>query len=185
MHEIEILNCHPLRSVCILLNGVLNHLNRREFISPAITRELLPDNVKIVYKSSAEDKTREDALPIVAYSVGPVSMQPFYGAYSLGITEGNTTAEMAGAINFEVSTTNEALTAELALEIGSYCMSMHKELQQYEMFIQQVVVAAVQRDQSNYFISQVQITVGLGRPTWNTGKNEGILREIGMQVSFH
>lgn len=185
MSDITIINCHPLRSVCVLLNGVLNHLTRREFISPAITKDLLPDNVRIVYKSSAEDKTREDALPIVAYNVGPLEMKPYFAAYSLGAPEGNTTAEMGGAISFDISTTNEALTAELALEIGSYCMSMHKELQNYDMYIQGVQVGAVQRDQANYFITQVQITAGLGKPTWNTVSNEGILREIGMQVSFH
>lgn len=185
MHDLTIANCHPLHSVCILLNGVSDHLSRREFMSPVLTKDLLPDNVRIVYKSAVEDKTREDALPIVAYRVNQVQLKPYYAAYSLGAPEGNTTAEMAGSISFEVSTTNEALTAELALEIGSYCMSMHKEMQNYDMFIQDVNIGAVERDKANYFIATVQLNASLGKPTWNASKNESILREIGMQISFH
>jgi hypothetical protein len=164
---------------------VLNHLNRREFISPVLTEDLLPSNVRIVYKSAVEDKTREDALPIVAYQVSQITLTPFHAAYSFGSSSGNTTAEMTGVISFNVSTTNEALSAELALEIASYCMSMHKEMQSYEMYIQSITIGNTERDQAGYFITSIQIQANLGKPTWNATKNESILREIGIRTTFH
>lgn len=178
-------NCHPLHSVCLLLNAVQFHLNRREFMSPALTKMLLPDNTRIIYKSAASDKTREDALPIVAYKVGGLSLVPFFGEYSLGGEDGNTTAEMNGEISFAVSTTNEALTSELALEIGTYCMSIYKELRNYDLVLNKVLIGEVQRGQAGYFDAQVQLAVYLGKPTWNSSDNAGILREIGLKIAFN
>lgn len=179
----EVQDCHPLRSVCLLLNVVGNHLDTRNFISPTLTEDLLPANTRIVYKSGNDEMAREDALPIVAYRVGNIELKPFNAAHSVGGI-GNTTADMAGSIQFSVSTTNEALTSELALEIGQLCMSMHKVMQQYEMFIAQVTIAGTTRGKAGYYDSQVQVIAGLGKPTWNNLDKTSILREIGMQISF-
>lgn len=176
--------CHPLRSVCVFLNAVGHHLSTRNFISPTLTDDLLPNDTRIVYKSGNENNTREDALPIVAYRVTGIQLQPFYAAYGAGGDAGNTSADMTGAIKFSISTTNEALTSELALEIGQFCMSMHKVLQKYEMFLNQVTVAGTTRTQSNYYDASVDITAGLGKPVWNNSNTDSILREIGMQIAI-
>lgn len=177
-------DCHPLHSVCLLLNAVQFHLDRREFMSPALTKKLLPDNTRIVYKSAEADKTREDALPIVAYKVVEISLEPYMSAYSLSGVDGDTTAEMSGAIVFFVSTTSESLTSELALEVGSYVISIHKQLQEHDMFVQNVKIGDTKRGQSGYFDAQVQVAANLGKPTWNSTDNAGILREIGLKINF-
>lgn len=177
-------NCHPLKSVCILLNAVGNHLSRREFMSPSLTEELLPKSTRIIYKSAAADETREDALPIVAYAVNGISLKPYHPQHHMG-GYGSTTAEMSGAITFTVSTTNEALTSELAFELASYCMSIHKAMQEYEMYVGEVGTGAVQRGKAGYFEAQVQLQAYLGKPTWKLTNESDILREIGISLHIH
>jgi hypothetical protein len=97
---------------------------------------------------------------------------------------GNTAAELTGGVGFTVSTTNEALTAELALEIGGYCMSIHKELQSYDMYIGNVTISPVRRGKANYFEATVQVSANLGRPVWQHGNESDILREIGISLNI-
>ena len=177
-------NCHPLKSVCVLLNAVGNHLDRRSFMSPTLTEELLPHNVSIVYKSAAADETREDALPIVAYAVTAIQLKPYYPRQHIG-GAGGTAAEMTGSIAFVVSTTNEALTSELAFELGAYCMSIHKEMQSFDMHLGEVTIGGVQRGKAGYFEATVQLQAHLGKPVWKLTNEEGILREIGISLSIH
>ena len=184
MPEVSVTECHPLRSVCILLNAVSNHLAARAFISPTLTTDLLPASTRIVYKSGNDDRAREDALPIVAYNVTGIALKPFNAAYSLGDKAGNTSAEMGGSIQFSISTTNEALTSELALEIGQFCMSVHKLMQQYEMFIGGVNIKGTTKGKAGYFDAIVVVEASLGKPTWNNSSTASILREIGMQIAF-
>lgn len=176
-------NCHPLKSVCLLLNAVGHHLSRREFMSSTLTEDLLPKNVRIVYKSAPSDETREDALPIVAYEVGDLSLIPFQPHQHIG-GSGSTAAELRGGLGFTISTTNEALTAELAFEIGSYCMSLHKSLQEYDMHIGAVTMGAVRRGKANYFESTVQVQAHLGKPIWQHSNETDILREIGISLNI-
>lgn len=182
--ETDLVTCHPLKSVCVLLSAVGHHLNKKEFTLSTIDEELLPGKTRIVYKSSASDKTREDALPIVAYSVAGVSLRPYYAAYPVAGMENATAAEMVGEITFSISTTNEALTAELGLEIAGFCMSIHKALQEYDMFISEASVGEVSRGKAGYFDTAVRVSASLGKPTWNHETNSGILREIGLRLSF-
>ena len=181
--SIEVSNCHPLKSMCLFLNAVGHHLNVRKFISTTLTEELLPSSTRIVYKSGNEDIVREDALPIIAYRIAGIELQPFQAAYGIGDT-GNTAAEMSSAVHFTVSTTNEALTSELALEVGQFCMSMHKVLQSYEMFIAKVTISGTTRGKSGYYDATVDVAASLGRPVWNNSNINSILREIGMQLSL-
>lgn len=176
-------DCHPLRSVCLLLNAVSNHLTRREFMSPTLTENLLPKSTRIIYKSAPADETREDALPIVAYEVGALTLTPFMARQHIGDT-GATAVDLNGSINFTVSTTNEALTSELALEIGTYCMSIHKDLQSYDMYVGGITVSPVRRGKANYFESTVQIAANLGKPVWQHSNESDILREIGISLNI-
>ena len=175
--------CHPLHSVCVLLNAIDDHLSRRDFMSPSLTEDLLPKSTRIVYKSAASDETREDALPIVAYEVGEISITPYMASHHIG-GGGGTATEMKGSVHFVVSTTNEALTAELAMEIGAYCMSLHKDLQEYGMNISGITISPVRRGQSNYFESTVQLGANLGKPVWKHNSNSDILREIGISLNI-
>lgn len=176
--------CHPLRSVCILLNAIGNHLSRRDFMSPTLTEELLPNSTRIVYKSAAADETREDALPIVAYAINGISLKPYHPHQHMG-GSGATAAEMSGTISFAVSTTNEALTSELAFETASYCMSLHKAMQEYEMYIGEVTIGQVQRGKAGYFEAPVQVQAYLGKPSWKLTNESDILREIGISLHIH
>lgn len=186
MPEIAVKQCHPLKSICLLLNGVEHHLNRREFSSPTLTKELLPDNVRIVFKSAADDIAREDALPIVAHQVSGLQITPYFAYHNFIPTQGEAiTAELAGGVNFTVSTTNEALTAELATEIGVYCMTIYRSLRSEDLLIQQITVSPVQRSQGGYYEATVQLTASLGKPVWKNEANESILREIGMRLTFN
>lgn len=177
--------CHPLSNVCLLLNAVGNHLHQRNFMSSTLTEDLLPANTRIIYKSAAADETREDALPIVAYEVDTISLAPYQPTYSM-IGQDATTAVMSGAINFTISTTNEALTSELALEIGGYCMGLHKALQEYGLFIAGVTVGSTKRGSAGYFDATVVVQSSeLGRPTWQHTEESDILREIGISLNIH
>ena len=98
--------------------------------------------------------------------------------------DGGTATELKGTISFVVSTTNEALTAELALEIGAYCMSMHKDMQQYEMNINGAGISPVRRGKANYYEATVQLSANLGKPVWKHNSSSDILREIGISLNI-
>lgn len=178
--------CHPMYSVCVFLNAVGAHLNGRNFSSPGLTKALLPDNIRVVYKSAADDKTREDALPIVAYRVTGIKLIPYYAAhgFSEDFRETSTAAEASCGVSFTVSTTSEALTSELALELGTFAFSLHKAMQEHGMYIQSVDISATGRNQANYFEATCNISASLGKHVWNSEYPRSILREIKMDVSF-
>ena len=176
-------NCHPLANVCLLLNAVGRHLESGNFMSSTLDEHLLPKSERIVYKSSAADETREDALPIVAYTVGNLTLTPYQPHQHIG-GDGSTAAELTGSIQYTVSTTNEALTSELAFEIAAYCMSLHKALQEHSMHIGSITVSSVQRGKANYFEATVNLQAHFGRPIWQHGNESDILREIGISLNI-
>jgi hypothetical protein len=180
----EPVNCHPLSAVCLFINAVGAHLQGRKFSSSTLTRDLLPDNVRLIYKSALDDKTREDALPIIAYQVAGLKFTPYHAAHTFNAGDKATVAELQGAITFTISTTNEALTSELAFELGAFAMSLHKDMQEHNMGIQGVDVGAVTRSATGYYEAQVQIAASLGKPMWNREYTSSILREIRVKVSL-
>lgn len=180
----EPVNCHPLEAVCLFINAVGAHLQGRKFASNTLTKELLPDNVRVIYKSALTDAIREDALPIVAYQVAGLKFTPYHAAHTFNMGDNATVAELQGAITFTVSTTNEALTSELAFELGAFAMSMHKDLQEFNMGIQGVDVSAVSKSPTGYYEATVQIGASLGKPVWNREYTASILREIRVKVSL-
>ena len=123
-------DCHPLHSVCVFINLIGAHLYSREFSSSTLTKYLLPDNVKIIYKNALDEHVREDALPIVAYQSAGLRFVPYHAAHSFGSATNSTAAELSGAIVFTISTTNRTLTEELAFELGAFAISTHKDMQE-------------------------------------------------------
>ena len=176
--------CHPLSGVCLLLNAVAYHLEAHKFISPTLTEKLLPKNTRIVYKSAAADKTRDDALPLVAYSIEQIQAVPYYPASTFTNNTGSTATTLTAALRFTVSTTNEALTSELAFEILQFCMSIHKELQANQLFISTISVGAVKRTSGNFFEAVTAVDTGLGYKVWQHAGGEGILREAGIRANL-
>ena len=172
--------CHPLRGVCAVLNLVGAHIERREWCSPSLTEALLPNTVRVVYKSGVETDEREDALPIVAYKVTGVSMAPFLPQ---GIPSGKTVTETSVGIGFRVSTTSEALTSELCIEICGLLMANHADLRDCDIFIQKTGFNGVQKDQTGYYIADISVEAVLNRPVWKKSSSNGILREVSIQAS--
>lgn len=176
--------CHPLKSICLFLNAVAYHLDQHKFISSTLTEELLPKTTRIVYKSDAADKTRDDALPIVAYAVAQLRIVPFFPSSSIQGTSNGTAGDLLTTLRFTVSTTNEALTSELAFEIAQLCMTLHKTMQPYNFFIQGVEISETKRDNKGYFEAVTSVNVNCGKPVWRHSNSEDIVREIGISLNI-
>lgn len=168
--------CHPLQGVCILLNLVADHLDRKSFISEVLTNEI-PADTRIVYKSAVADKTREDALPIVAYKSLGSKFIPFNPQHNLGV-KGGTALQLAHNLAFTVSTTSEGLTGELSFEIGGLIASLTKDLRNIDVFTNSIDISEIQRDDAKYFIQTVSVSLILGYPVWKTDKFRSTLREV-------
>ena len=176
--------CHPLKSVCLFLNAVANHLDLHDFISPTLTEDLLPKTTRIVFKSEPEDKTRDDALPMVAYSVGELTITPMRPTSVVQGTSNGTMGELLTNIRFTVSTTNEALTAELAFELAQFSMAILKTMQTYDFFIGGITVSEVKRTAGGFFEAVTGLRANCGRPVWQHSNSSDILREIGMALNI-
>lgn len=172
--------CHPLQGVCAVLNLVGYHLESHDWCSPGMTEALLPKTVRVVYKSGVETEEREDALPIVAYKVTGVQIAPFLPQ---GVPTDKTITEASVGLSFRVSTTSEALTSELGIELGGLLMANHADLRDCGIFLQQVNIGEVQKDTTGYYIADISVVGVLNRPVWKKSSSQGILREISIQVS--
>ena len=172
--------CHPLNGVCAMLNLVGAHLEQGEWCSPGLTKALLPENVRVVYKSGVEDTEREDALPIVAYQILGISIQPLLPQ---GVPAGKTITETSVNLKFRVSTTSEALTSELCIELGGLLMANHSDLRECGIYVQKVDISGVQKDTTGYYIADVTVTNFLNRPVWKKSNSNGILREVSIQAT--
>lgn len=176
--------CHPLNSVCLFLNAVAAHLDRHKFISRTLTESLLPASTRIVFKSAASDKIRDDALPIVAYSVGTITAVPYYPHNAAPGTTNGTAADLTTTLYFKVSTTNEALSAELAFEILQLSMSLWKGMQAHNFYIQNVQTSEVRRTHGSFFEATTTLQVNCGRPAWQHSNSDVMLREIGISLNL-
>ncbi len=172
--------CHPLKGVCAVLNLVGAHLEAGEWCSPGLTKALLPESVRVVYKSGVETTEREDALPIVAYQVAGIVIAPFLPQ---GIPTDKTVTEMSVGLRFRISTTSEALTSELGIELGGLLMANHADLRDCGIFIQKVEISPIQKDQTGYYVSDVSVATTLNRPVWKKSSSHSILREVSIQAS--
>ena len=170
--------CHPLLGVCIILNLIADHLNKKEFISPVLKDEI-PDYTKIIYKSALDDSKREDALPIVTYKSAGSNFQPYNPQFSLGV-RGGTSIQLNHNLSFKVSTTNEGLTNELSLEIGGLIASLIKDLRSVDVYINAVDITETQRDDAKYYIQNVNVSMCLGFPVWKTDHFGTTLRLLGI-----
>ena len=173
--------CHPLSGVCTLLNLVGHHLERREWVASDINRSLLPENIRIVYRSGVELYEREDALPIVTYKVDGIRMVPF-SPQTVSVGPGTTVTDTSVAISFKVSTTSEALTSALAFDVAALIMANHSDLRDSGLFIQSSDGGGVQKDSGGYYIASVQVQAALQRLVWKKSNSQGILREVSIQV---
>lgn len=176
--------CHPLQGVCALLNLVGHHLELRDWTTPGLCSDMLPDDVRIVYKSGVETaEEREDALPIVAYSVANIRMAPFCPQQYIPGAGDAIACDAEGAIKFRVSTTSEELTSELCTDLAGLIFTNHRDLQKNSMFVTLVDISPVQRDQAGYYIADVAVSANLNRPVWKKSQEQSILREIGIKSS--
>lgn len=171
--------CHPLKGVCAVFNLVGAHLEIGEWCSPGLTQALLPETVRVVYKSGVETTEREDALPIITYQVTGISIVPFLPQ---GIPTDKTVTEMSVGLKFRISTTSEALTSELGIELGGLLMANHADLRECGIFIQKVDISPIQKDQAGYYISDVSLATFLNRPVWKKSSSHDILREVSIQA---
>lgn len=166
--------CHPLRGICLLLNLVGSHLDLREFMSPSLTKELLPDSTRIIYKPELDRTIREDALPMVAYGTKGFKFIPIHGLN----TSPGTLTKLDGRVAFIVSTTSEALTSELSFEIGAAIMAYSDELKGSSCIVNAVEVSEIACDEKQYYVATVSADLDLRLPVWKTEEIECILREI-------
>ena len=172
--------CHPLRGVCAVLNLVGHHLESKEWCSPGLTKAILPDTVRVVYKSGVETDEREDALPIVSYKIAEIAMEPFLPQ---GVPSDKTITDVSVGLVFTVSTTSESLTSELCLELGGLLMANHADLRGCDIFINKVTIGDVKKDATGYYIATIGVGAVLNRPVWKKSSSNGILREISIKVS--
>lgn len=175
--------CHPFQGVCTLLNFIGAHLERADWTNPGLTKEMLPSGVRIVYKRANEGTQREDALPIVAYKVLGIKMQPVSSLSGFGAVRGATPADASVGISFIISTTSDALTTELGVDIGGTIVAAHKDLQTAGLYVAEVDVSEVQRDDTDYYICTVTVQGTANRPVWKKSSSQGILREANIQIS--
>ena len=168
--------CHPLKGVCIVLSLVEDHLRKKDFISTSLKNEI-PEHTNIVFKSAVEENVREDALPIVAYKSGEISLHPFNPQHNIGVV-GGTALQVTYRLSFIVSTTSEGLTNELSLEIGALIGALIKDLREVDVYINNINISETQKDEVKYFIQTVVIDMCLGYPVWKTERFRTTLREI-------
>lgn len=174
--------CHPMGGVCLLLKLIGRHLEFKEWANPGLTSDMLTANQRIVYKSAASPDIREDALPVIAYAVGSTVMSPFMPNSVIGDSKGNVACDMASSVKFKISTTSEALSAELGLELGGVIMANHKDLQSGGLFVTSVEISQTQRDEAGYYLVTVSVGGQLSRAVWKKTKSSSIFREIDIQL---
>lgn len=171
--------CHPLHGVCISLNLVGAHLEKRQWISSTLDDSLLPTYVDIIYRDALDVEAREDSLPVITYdTTGFTFTNPQVMARPLG---GNM-QQLSGGLKFTVSTTNKALTRELAFEIGALFSALRADLTNHNFYAAAITVSPTQKDEHNYYIATVSVAASLGYPIWKTDYVGGILREISIRL---
>lgn len=174
--------CHPIQGICAILNLVGEHLDSRDWWSPSLTADVLPSDVRVVYKCGAETEERQDALPVIAYTVNGIRMSPILPNASLNRFRSDTITEVTSGIVFRVSTTSHTLTDILALEVAGHIMSNHKELQSARAYVGDLTIGKVAKEASGYYICDITMNVSLDRAIWTKAKAQGILREVDLQV---
>lgn len=171
-----------MAGACVLLNLVGHHLYVKRWANPALTSEVLPPDIPITYKHNVEDLAREDALPIVTYSVGPTILENHNPTVAVN-GPNSTTARVSSTIEFKVSTTNSGLTSALAAEIATLCMGAAKPLRNYSMYLMKVTIGKLAKTQDGFYVSDVSMGCGMGYPVWNFEGLEDKLREIGISLN--
>jgi hypothetical protein len=101
---------------------------------------------------------------------------------TLSRTFGGNMQQLSGGLKFTVSTTNKALTRELAFEIGALFSALRTELMQHNFLATNIAVSPTQKDDKNYYIATATVTASLGYPIWKTEYASGILREISIRL---
>lgn len=172
-----------MHGACVLLNLIGNLLYTKKWSCTDINDELLPDEMPVVYKHATETIARDDALPIITYSVGPTVLENNLPAINAG-GAGSSTVRSSTAIKFTISTINVGLTAAIAAEIGAMCMAAAKSLRRYGLMVNRVTIGEVQPSSHNCFVTNVDIQCGLGYSVWNLEEIEDKLREIGTSLDF-
>lgn len=170
-----------MAGACVLLSLVGHHLYVKRWGNPALTDEVLPPDIPITYRLDVEDLAREDALPIVTYSVGPTVLENHNPTVAVN-GPSSTTARVSSEIRFKVSTTNSGLTSALAAEIATLCMGAAKPLRNYSLYLMKVTIGQLQKTPDGFYISEVSMGCGLGYPVWNFEGLEDKLREIGISL---
>lgn len=174
--------CHPLHGICISLNLVGSHLEKRQWISGTLDGSLLPQSVDIIYRDVLDNEAREDSLPIIAYDTTEFT---FSNPQVLTRPLGGNMQQLSGGLRFTVSTTNKALTRELAFEIGALFSALRADLTKHNFYASSIVVSPTQKDEHNYYIATTTVTASLGYPIWKTEYVDGILREISINLNTH
>lgn len=171
--------CHPLRPMCVLLNMVSAHLYQKNFMSPNLCPPLLPEDTEIRFMDAVPEKKQITADPAVSYRVGDL----VYSVTQHGAMTQGQLIELQGSVTFEVSTASEALTQELAFEVGSLCMAMRKTLQPEQCLIKGAQISTTKLDpRSTFFLATTSVGLSLGYPTLNVSQLEGMLREVRIKI---
>lgn len=171
-----------MAGACVLLNLVGHHLYVKRWGNPALTEEVLPTDIPITYRHDVEDLAREDALPLITYSVGPTILENHNPTIAVN-GAGSTTVRVSTTIQFKVSTVNSGLTSALAAEIATLCMGSAKPLREYSMYLMKITIGKIQKTADGFYISDVTMGCGLGYPVWNFEGLEDKLREIGISLN--
>lgn len=175
---------HPLTGVCALLNLVGSFIYLKNWDNSGPSENLLPRSTAIIYKRAIDDTRRNDALPIVAYDVGDLSISRFMrtiGSEQLG-GEGSVSGKVDTTVTFTVSSPNYALTSSLAYAIGTFCFALSDTDAVSELAMDGVTISSVTKNQADFYESTVSINCAANVISWKFNDLEDKLREI--QLSY-
>lgn len=172
--------CHPLHGMCIALNLAGAHLEGRNWISSTLDNTLLPPYVGIIYRDALDVEAREDSLPVVTYDTTGFT---FNNPQVITRPLNGNMQQLSGGLKFTISTTNKALTRELAFELGALFSALRADLTNHNFYTSNITVSPTQKDEHNYYVATTNIVASLGYPIWKTEYVNGILREISIRLA--